>query len=252
MALSWATPALFLIIWELTSRAGWLDERFFPSPSTIVRAGGDLIETGVLQHDTYMSAMRVILGFALGTFVGVMAGLALGVSRLCRAAFEPFLSALYTVPKLAILPLLLLIFGIGEVPKILLVAMTVFFLIWISTMEAILAIPEAYQEAARSFGARGWTMFRHVTWPALMPQLFVAMRLSIGTAVLVIVGVEFVQSDDGLGYRIWHSWSLFAAKQMYVGICVVAVLGLVFSLIVKLIGRMMTPWAPRHDGTRRV
>lgn len=103
------------------------------------------------------------------------------------------------MPKLALLPLLLLIFGLGELPNVLLVGMTVFFLVWITCMEAVMTIPESYREAARSFGAGRWQMFAHVIWPAMLPQLFVAMRLSIGTAVLVIVGVEFVQADVGIG-----------------------------------------------------
>ncbi len=152
--------------------------------------------SGELQRDVRGSwVLRIVAGFVLGVVTGVMAGLLLGLSRRAHAALDPFLSALYTVPKLALLPLLLLIFGLGELPNVLLVGMTVFFLVWITCMEAVMTIPESYREAARSFGAGRWSMFVHVIWPAMLPQLFVAMRISAGTACWLIIGVEFVQAD---------------------------------------------------------
>ncbi len=241
-ALSLATPIIFVLAWEFASRMGWMDKRFFPAPTNIFDSAVNMYQTGLLEKDLIASTLRILAGFALGVVSGLIAALALGLSRKTRAALEPFLSALYTVPKLALLPLLLLIFGLGEFPKVLLVAMTVFFQVWISCMEAILTIPETYKEAARSFGAKGWSMFRHVTWPALLPQLFINMRISIGIAVLVIVGVEFVQASEGIGYRIWHSWSLFQANRMYVGICVVAIMGYVFGYAVRWVGIWALPW----------
>jgi ABC-type nitrate/sulfonate/bicarbonate transport system permease component len=240
--LSFATPILFMLTWEGAARAGLMDSRFFPAPTEILKSAGDMIETGTLQKDLLASMGRILAGFALGTFAGVLMALALGLSRLTRAALEPFLTALYTVPKLALLPLLLLIFGLGEFPKILLVALAVFFVVWITCIETILTVPQSYIEAAESFGASRWQLFRHVTWPVLMPQLFIAMRLAIGIAVLVIVGVEFVQAGEGVGYRIWHSWSLFQANRMYVGICVVALLGFVLGFTVRGIGYWLLPW----------
>ncbi|MCX8572110.1 ABC transporter permease [Aminobacter sp. MET-1] len=241
-ALAVATPVIFFILWEIFARAGVLDVRFFPAPSAIFMSAVEMARSGMLQQDVLASALRVLAGFAIGVISGLGAALLLGLSRLMRAALEPFLTALYTVPKLALLPLLLLIFGLGELPSVLLVGMTVFFLVWIQCMEAVLAIPENYREAARSFGAKGWVMFRHVTWPALLPQFFISMRIAIGTAVLVIVGVEFVQASQGIGYRIWHSWSLFQANRMYVGICTVALMGFLFSTLVRWLGRLMLPW----------
>ena len=248
LALAFATPVIFLVLWEVAAQAGVMDRRFFPAPTEIFKAAMDMVEKGILWKDLVASTYRIVGGFALGTVAGVLAALWLGLSRLARAALDPFLSALYTVPKLALLPLLLLIFGLGEFPKILLVALTVFFLVWITCMEAIMTIPESYREAARSFGASGWAMFRHVTWPAMLSQLFVAMRLAIGTAVLVIVGIEFVQASEGVGYRIWHSWSLFQANRMYVGLCVVALMGFGFGVLVRWIGYWALPWLRRGPG----
>lgn len=242
-ALSILTPIAFLLLWEFAAYGGWLDTRFFPAPSQIAVAAVSMLASGSLQKDLAISITRVLLGFALGVASGLVAGLILGLSQLTRAALDPFFSALYTVPKLAILPLLLLIFGLGETPKILVIATTVFFIVWISCMEAVITIPYSYREVALSFGANRWEMFKHVIWPALLPPLFVSMRISIGMAVLVLVGVEFVQADVGIGYRIWHSWSLFQPKEMYVGICAIAILGVVFAALIKIIGDLLIPWA---------
>lgn len=251
LGLAIATPLVFFAIWEVLGRTGLLDSRFFPAPSTIMVTAVEMARSGVLFSDILVSGLRIIAGFALGVVAGLAAALLLGLSRLSRAAFEPFLSALYTVPKLALLPLLLLIFGLGELPNVLLVGMTVFFLVWIQCMEAVLTIPESYKETARSFGASGWNMFWHVTWPALLPQLFIAMRIAIGTAVLVIVGVEFVQASQGIGYRIWNSWSLLQADRMYVGICTVALMGFLLSVLVRWIGRLALPWTQTGHGAKR-
>lgn len=245
--LAWVTPIVVLGAWEIAARTGAIPVRFFPAPSMIFGTGVDMVRAGTLQKDLLATMTRVLIGFTAGSVVGAAAGLLLGLSRLAKAALDPFLSALYTVPKLSLLPLLLLIFGLGETPMILLVALSVFFPTWITCMAAVTAIPEGYQEAARAFGAGRWAKFRHVIWPAFLPNLFVALRLSIGVAILVIVGAEFVQGNSGIGYRIWHSWSLFQARPMYVGICVIALMGLICSMIVSAVGRKLLPWAPQQQ-----
>lgn len=249
--LAWLVPALLISFWQLAAEAGWIDLRLFPSPWRIVESGRDLIESGQLQDELLLSTRRILIGFALGVTSGAIAGFLLGSSRLARAAFEPTLNALYTVPKLALLPLLLLIFGIGEQPKLILIAMTVFFFMWISVMEAVSSISEGYREAALSFRAGPWLRFSQVVFPAVLPQLFVAMRVSAGVSVLVLVGAEFVQGGNGIGYLIWNSWSLFLADRMYVGIVVVALMGVIFSMIIQAVGRFLTPWEGAGRRRRR-
>jgi NitT/TauT family transport system permease protein/sulfonate transport system permease protein len=129
--------------------------------------------------------------------------------------------------------------------------MTVFFFLWSSVMEALASVSEGYREAAVSFRAGPWRRFCHVIFPAVLPQLFVAMRVSAGVSVLVLVGAEFVQGGNGLGYLIWNSWSLFLADRMYVGIVVVALMGVVFSMIIQAVGRLLTPWEAKGRRRRR-
>jgi len=243
-ALAWAVPIVLLGAWQIAAMLDWIDVRFFPAPSTIAETSVDLIRSGRLQEEVWLSSKRTLIGFALGVASGVSAGLLLGVFRTLRAALEPTLMALYTVPKLAILPLLLLVFGLGDTPKIIVVAITVFFFMWVNVMESIISTPKGYVEAMQSFESNRWTMFRYVYLPHSLPNIFVSMRLCAGIAILVMVGIEFVQGSDGIGFLIWNSWSLFIAKQMYVGIVTVALMGLIFSIAVKAIGRRVVPWAP--------
>jgi ABC-type nitrate/sulfonate/bicarbonate transport system permease component len=244
IGLAWAVPILLITMWQVAANNRWIDVRFFPGPKAIVDASRDLISSGTLFDAMWASTKRILGGYAIGVVTGVAAGLILGVSGLIRAALEPTLMTLYVVPKIAILPLLLLIFGLGDKPKIISVAITVFFFMWIQTMEAVIATNNGYKEAMRSFDANAWQMFRYVYLPSSLPQIFVAARLCAGISVLVMVSVEFVQGDDGVGYLIWNSWSLFLATRMYVGIVAVSLMGLVFSMIVKGIGRRVLPWAP--------
>ncbi len=243
-ALSWGVPALFVGAWQWAAAAGAVNTLFFPPPSDILATGGDMVRSGELQHHLGASARRIGLGLVLGVAAGVAVGFAMGLSALLRAALDPTLSALYVVPKLALLPLLLLVFGVGETPMVLLVAIAVFFLVWITTMTAVRTVPEGWREAARAFGANRRQFVGHVLLPASMPQILTGLRLATGMAVLVTVGVEFVQGADGLGRLIWMSWSLFLPERMYVGIVVVALLGVVAAAFVRLAARVLTPWTP--------
>ena len=213
LALSIGTPILLIAAWQLASEAGSINPQFFPPPSRIWTTGVDMVRDGDLQTAIGVSSRRILLGFALGVVSGVLVGVLMATSWVIRAALDPLLSALYTVPKLALLPLLLLIFGIGETPKVLIIGITVFFFMWISTMAAVASVGEGYLEALQSFNASRWQVFRHALLPASLPQIFVGMRISAGVSVLVVVGVEFVQGGSGIGNVIWFSWSLFRAAQ---------------------------------------
>ncbi|MES9536377.1 ABC transporter permease subunit [Actinomadura sp. NPDC000600] len=244
LGLAIGVPVVLIALWQVASDQGWIDARLYPAPTTIVANGWDLAVDGKLWPDVWVTTRRVVLGFLIGTGIGALLGLVMGTSRTVRAALEPLLDALYVVPKLALLPIFLNMFGIGEGPQLALVAATVFFFVWISTMSAFLAVPEGYREAGAVFGAGRWQMFRHVLLPGALPQIMVGARIAAGVSVLVIVASEFVAATDGLGYLIFNSRALFQNDVMYVGIVCVAVLGVVFSEIIRFLGRRLTPWAP--------
>jgi ABC-type nitrate/sulfonate/bicarbonate transport system permease component len=247
--LAFEVPILLIGLWQVAADQGWINTLFFPAPSTIFTAGRHLIESGELATAVWVTTKRTLWGLFLGVLSGVFFGLLMGMFRVIRVALEPLLSALYTVPKLALLPMLLLIFGIGDTPIILLIAITVFFFMWISTMTAFLSVPDGYREAAYTFNASQFQLFRHVLFPASLPDMFVGLRLSAGVSVLVVVAVEFLESSNGIGHLIWGSWEIFQADKMYVGIFVVALMGLVATWGVRGLSRLAMPWEEGDSGS---
>ncbi|WP_242553747.1 ABC transporter permease, partial [Streptomyces beijiangensis] len=248
LALAVAVPLALVLLWQLAASQQYIDDRVYPAPSTILADGWDRAAQGDLWPDVWATLKRVLGGYAIGTVAGYALGLLMGSLPLVRAALEPLLDALYVVPKLALLPVFLNMFGLGEGPQIALVAATVFFFVWISTMAAVLAVPVGHRDAGQVFGASPWQMFRHVLLPASLPAVLVGARIAAGVAVLVIVASEQIAASNGLGHLIFDSRALFQNDVMFVGIVCVAVLGVLFSEVVRVVGRLLTPWAPRDRG----
>ncbi|MFD4877290.1 ABC transporter permease [Streptomyces sp. NPDC058420] len=248
LTLAVAVPAALVLWWQLAAAQDWIDPRVYPAPSTILSDGWSRAAAGDLWPDVWATTRRVLGGYAVGTAAGYALGLLMGSLSLVRAALEPLLDALYVVPKLALLPVFLNMFGLGEGPQVALVATTVFFFVWISTMSAVVAIPSGHRDAGQVFGATPWQMFRHVLLPASLPAVLVGARIAAGVAVLVIVASEQIAATNGLGHLIFDSRALFQNDVMFVGIVCVAVLGVVFSELVRVAGRLLTPWAPRDRG----
>lgn len=245
------TPVVLLVLWELAYQLGWIDARFFPGPSKIVMSAADMIASGQWFNDLGVTLRTIGTAALIGFIGGVIVGVVMGALKTVRYLFEPILSAFYTIPKIALLPLLLLLFGIGATPGYILVGLAIFFIAWISTLEAVITIPNGYREAAEAFGVKGWREFAHVTLPAILPAVFVALRISVGQAVLIVVMVEYLiggPQTGGIGYRIWHAWSLFDADSMYVGIVSVALMGYLLQLLVKFVGARLVPWAGQMSG----
>jgi sulfonate transport system permease protein len=240
-------PVLLVAWWQVAALVGWIDGRLYPAPTTIwhelVRLGAD----GTLLDATWVSVRRTLLGFVIGSVGGIVVGMLMGMSRWLRVALEPLLSALYTVPKLALLPIFLSAFGLDDRSVVALIVVTVFFFVWISTMAAVMAVPLGYREAAATFRASRWESFRFVLLPASLPEIFVGLRIAAGVSVLMLVGVEFVVGSSGLGFLIQQGRQLLLLGQSYVGIVLVALFGYVFALLVRLAGRAMAPWAPEDN-----
>jgi sulfonate transport system permease protein len=249
VTLAVAVPVLLIGLWQLAASEGWIDRVLYPAPSDVITEGRRQFADFNYGHDVWVTVKRILWGFFYGSVLGVGIGLVMGMSRTVRSALEPTLSALYTVPKLALLPVFLIIFGVGEKPVIVILAVTVFFFVWIQTMASVMSVPEGYREAAVSFGVNNRQMFRHVILPAALPQIFVGLRIAAGVAVLTVIGVEFVFAPGfaGLGYRINNARQTFVPKQAYVGIVISAVIGVIFIWIVKRIGRALSPWAPEDN-----
>lgn len=250
LTLSIVTPIVLLALWEVAARTGILDPRLFTPPSMIARRGWQMVVTGELWPHVGATVARLMVGYVSGAVIGIAVGLIMGVWRPVRAALEPTFTALYALPKIAILPLLLLIFGLTETPKVLSVTISVFFVLQINTLAGIIQIDGRVTEAARAYKATGWRLFRYVLLPGALPAIMTGMRVSAGMAVIVITAVEFVASNNGLGYLIWNSWQLFQPQSMFVGLIAVSLIGAILTGLVILLERALLPWR-RADRLRR-
>lgn len=249
VALAILTPVVLLVAWEIAAATGIIDRRLFSPPSAIAVRGADMIASGELYGHIFATVARLTVGLVIGAVAGILAGLIMGVWRPVRAAFEPMFTALYALPKIAILPLLLLIFGLTETPKILAVVISVFFVVQINTLSGITQIDGRITEAARAYKATGWRLFRYVLLPAAMPSIMTGLRVSAGMAVIVVTAVEFVASNNGLGYLIWNSWQLFQPATMFVGLITVSIVGAVVTGLIILLERALLPW--KHSNRPR-
>jgi len=242
-AVALLSPFLFLVVWELASRAGVLDDRFFPAPTTIVQASWEHLRSGYLIDNVLISLRRVAIGFTVGAVPGLALGLVLGFSRLGRAALLPLVQAVYPIPKSAVAPLLLLIFGFGEASKWVLVALGVFFPVFFNTLAGVLNLDKIYSEVAQNFGANRFQFVRTVALPGAMPMIMTGLRLGVGMGLLLIAVAEIIGADSGLGYMIYNAWQLFQVDTMYVGLVAIAIIGLVAQLLMNRLERALVPWA---------
>lgn len=235
-------PLVLLLLWQLFADAHWVDPRLFSSPTAVGNAAWDLLKSGELRDDLGATCRRVVVGYVIGSLAGIVIGTAAGVSVLATSAFRPLVAAVQTVPMLGVLPVFLLIFGLGETPIYLVTIWGMAVLLSIGTLDAVAGVPTSYLEAAKSLNTPWRNRFIEVIFPASLPRIFTSLRIGIGLAVLSVVGIEFVVADDGIGQLIWKSWNLLLPAQMFVGVICASLIGVVMGSIVTLLERFLIPW----------
>lgn len=190
----------------------------------------------------WTSAYRVIASLAIGTVLAVPLALLCARSRLLDALFAPVLYLLYPIPKVVLLPILLVLFGLADAPKIVLISLTVFFQVLVAVRDAVRAVPESSLLAIRSLGGSRWDEYRHVAIPATMPAVFTSLRIGVGTAIAVLFIAEAMAGSTGLGYFIMQSWSMVDYPRMFAGIIAMALLGVVLYALFDVVERRLTRW----------
>lgn len=241
-ALYFASPALILVVWEILARAGAVDVRLFSAPSLILKALVPVVASGELWVNTLVSLQRVLLGFLVGSGVGVVLGLAMGLAPPVRAALGPMVAATFPIPKLAIMPLILLVFGLGETSKVVTVAVGVFYLVLINSMAGVMNIDKIYLDVAKSFGASRKDFYLTVALPGALPMIFAGLKLGMGTALLLIVAAELSAARAGVGYMIWRAYDMFDIERMFVGLITMSFMGYILSNLLDVVERVVIPW----------
>lgn len=224
--------------WWLTALL--LDSPALPTPAATFGVLGQ--NAAALGPYFLVSAIRVITAIALGTILAVPLAQLIARSHTLDTLFAPVLYLLYPIPKVVLLPILLVLLGLGDAPKIILVALTVFFQVLVAVRDGVRAIPESAFLAVRSLGANRFQTYIHVTVPATLPTVFTALRIGVGTAIAVLFIAEAIAGSTGLGYFIMQSWSMVDYPRMFAGIVALALLGLVLYGLFDLVEHRLTRW----------
>jgi NitT/TauT family transport system permease protein len=243
LILSVISPILILSLWEGLVRAGRLNALFFPPPTVVFQTIYQLTVSGELPAEVGVSLRRVLYGFVLGAAPAVIIGLSMGWSRRVRAFVEPIIAATYPVPKIALLPMIMLIFGIGEASKIVIIAVGAFFPAAINAAAGVLGISPTFFEVARNFGAGRYKTFMRVVLPGSLPIVFTGLRLGFGMALLLVVAAEFVAAREGVGAMIWLAWQTLRTERLYAGVVTWAALGLVTTRLLQGLERRLVRWS---------
>jgi NitT/TauT family transport system permease protein len=242
----WLLPctilAGILIAWEVAGRIGMLNPLFFPVPSLIFMEFFSMVKDGEIQDNLSITLLRMFGGFLIGAVSGLVVGLWMGTSEKVRILLDPVISATYPIPKLAIFPLLMVIFGIGELSKIMAIAIGCFFIVVLNTMAGVRNINKVYFDIAKNYGASRSKVFSRVVLPASLPMIFNGIRIALGMCLIIVVGVEFLSANHGIGAMIWYSWQTFDIEKLYVGIFICAILGIIFTVVLKLLEKRIIPW----------
>ena len=240
------SPIGLIALWQMLLMAGIGDRRFVPAPSDIAWRYWEMVASGELAQHTIATLWRVFAGFFLGSIPGIAVGLLMAMFRPVRIFFDPLIATLFPIPKIALMPLLLLAFGFGDASKIALVAIAVFFPVCVNTYVGAANIDKIYWDVAKNYGASQTVMFTRIVFFGALPTIFAGLRIALAVSFIVLVAAEFVATKSGIGYLIWNSWELLQVDIMFVGIVTIGVLGLITSALFQEIERKVIPWKAEH------
>ena len=201
-----------------------------------------MLRSGELVTDVLTSLRRVVLGVGLGALGGVSVGLAIGISRLAEAVGNPLIAATFPIPKIALLPLLILWLGIGEASKVAVITLGVFFPMAINTYAGVRSADPLLIRAAVSFGAGRWSLIRKVLLPSALPMIFAGLKLGAGTSLLLLVAAEMIAANAGIGFLVLHAQNLMETTKLMVGIVLLSVLGVLTHWLLVRCERVAIPW----------
>jgi ABC-type nitrate/sulfonate/bicarbonate transport system permease component len=238
-----ASPFVILLaLWQALAYTRVLDPLFFPPPSVLATTVVEMIRDGSLARHLAATVRRLAAGFLIGSLSGLSCGLLMGGSARLRQMIEPLVSALYSTPKLTLLPMLMLFFGVGEASRVFLIAASCFVLLAMHALDAVRGVDPVHVQVARNYGARRLDVLRKVYLPASLPMIFTGLRVALGRGLVITISVELLTPSDGLGSMIWLAWQTFATERLYIGVILTAALGGVFHAVLRRLERRAIPW----------
>lgn len=240
----WIVPLLIIVIWQAASVAGWISVRVLPAPSDVALAGWKLLLSGELERNIWVSFWRAIVGFVIGGGIGFAFGLANGLSKLSNKLTDTSLQMVRNVPHLALIPLVILWFGIDEAAKLFLVALGVFFPIYLNTLHGIKTVDPQLIEMGRSYGMSDGELFRRVIFPGALPSIFVGLRFALGIMWLTLIVAETIAASSGLGYMAMQAREFMLIDVVVLSILIYALLGKLADSASRVLERLTLSWHP--------
>ena len=244
-------PALLLAAWEAAARAGLIAPNLLPAPSTVLRTIVELWQSGELAGHIAATLQRVLLGFVFGTAAATLLGAVTGYSRAWRELLDPLLQALRNIPSIAWVPLFILWLGIFEASKVTLIAVGVFFPVYLNLMSGIQGVDRKLVEVGRAYRLSGWRLVRRVLLPATLPAYVVGLRSGLGLGWMFVVAAEYMGASQGLGYLLVDGQMTGRPQQIIAAIILFAILGKATDMVLAAVGRRLVAWqdvAPQIAG----
>lgn len=235
-------PIIFIVLWQLAANRGTINVQLFPSPARIWQAFLNSVENGKLQINILISLRRVIIGYVYGAALGISVGVILGLSKKTYRLFSFLLEILRPIPIIAWVPVLIMIFGIGEMSKIIAILIGSFWSIFLNTYDGIQNVDGKYLEVANMFMKTKYETIFRVIVPATLPSIFTGLRIGIGSAWISVIGAELIASSAGLGYMISYSREMAQPANMYVSVLIIGIIGYLINAVLKLIERKSLRW----------
>lgn len=239
-------------IWEYASRAGMLMRLLFPPPSEIFLYTIKSVLNGELIAAAIASLGRLFAGFLIGGGTGFALGLSMGCSRRLRLLLDPFVAALHPIPKIAIFPFFMFVFGIGETSKIVAIAVTAFFPLLINALAGVREINPVYLDVAQNYGAGKWKVFTRVILPGSLPMIMAGVRIAFNVSLTIAVAVELLAARTGLGVMIWFGWETLNILKFYAAIVVILLIGISSNALLHWLTTRLIPWDSQYDTERLI
>lgn len=233
---------LLILIAEWGTRAGWISALTMPRPSDVFQTFRELYDSGLLFKHLGPSLGRLIIGAVIGVSAGISIGVLMGLFSYIRSGFVPLVAALFPIPKIALLPLFVIWFGIGEGSKYALIALGTFTPTVVATYGAVDNVDRTLIRMGQSFGLSWWSIVRKIVLPGAMPGILSGMRISLAIAIILLVAAEMLGAEYGIGAYILEAGSLYDLERLFAGVVILSLLGVIVSAVIGLIERRLLNW----------
>lgn len=243
----WAVPLALILFWQIAAQVGWLSSRILPEPLAVAKAFWSLTLSGEIWLHAKTSLWRAISGFAVGGGLGLLLGLLTGSLRLAETLLDTTLQMIRNIPALALIPLVILWFGIDETAKLFLVSVGVFFPVYLNTFHGIRSVDKGLIEMARSYGLSGWALYRDVILPGALPSILVGVRFSLGLVWVLLIVAETISAQAGIGYMTMNAREFLQTDVVLVGILLYALLGKLADVLSRALEHYWLRWHPGYQ-----